>query len=64
MKDLPALDVMGSIDPITVFPEKAPVMASDGLQTVHEKQKELFDTIDKLWLLGVGKITDLPQIIV
>ncbi|KAL2016567.1 hypothetical protein VTK56DRAFT_3396 [Thermocarpiscus australiensis] len=34
------------------------------LEPLHASQKELFDTIDELRSLGVGKIVDLPQVIV
>jgi len=34
------------------------------LGSLHLAQKELFDTVDKLSSLGVGKMVDLPQIVV
>ena len=34
------------------------------LGSLHLAQKELFDTVDQLRSLGVGKIVDLPQIVV
>ncbi|KAK0639403.1 P-loop containing nucleoside triphosphate hydrolase protein [Cercophora newfieldiana] len=34
------------------------------LGSLHLAQKELFDTVDELQSLGVGKIVDLPQIVV
>jgi len=44
--------------------EPTPSETVPAFQEMHQDQKELFDTVDDLRSLGIGKIVDLPQIIV